>query len=219
MHEGLFFFYPLFLTLLALMFNTRPYRLTEMGWILLPSAAVLVAITVFQPPVTETVLLGITQAISPTDFAKWNGGAIETMRYTMRQGIANVGFLVTGWAIVSLVLGWLMSVGPIFLRMRQPAFAKARAQYLVAVLGSLACQLPLYVMATDWGRWIYVSASLLTIAYFAAACHSEDKSDPSKDKAIDAGAVTVVVALTCAVALLAHWTRIPHCCVSGFQFH
>eukprot|EP01037_Dinobryon_pediforme_P010424 gene10424-10492_t len=176
MHEGLFFFYPLMLALVALLFGRKPYSFLQMSLILLPSALLLLGIVIWQPPVTDNMLIAIAKAISPTDFVQWDSGAIETLRYTLRQGVANVGVLVDRWAIASLLIGWVMSLAPLYWVIRRTLAIQIERQFGVPILIGLLSQLPLYVMATDWGRWIYINASLLTIAYFALPLKNQAKN-------------------------------------------
>ena len=218
MHEGLFFFYPLVLTLVALLFGSKPYGFIRTSLILLPSALLMLAIAVFQPQVTEDTLIAIAKTISKADFARWDSGAIESLRYTLSQGMANVWVLVDAWAIASLFLGWAMSLAPLYLATRQAVYVRIRREFGVSILLSLLCQLPLYVMATDWGRWIYINASLLVIAYFAAPL-KQDIPDNSLAASYNLRSICLLLGSIASVALIAKFTRIPHCCVLGFQFH
>ena len=221
MHEGLFFFYPLMLALIALLFGRKPYSFLQMSLILLPSALLLLAIAIWQPAVTDNMLIAIAKTISPINFARWDSGAIQTLRYTLRQGVANVWVLVDRWAIASLLLGWVLSLAPLYWATRQVVFIEIKRQFRKSILFGLACQLPLYLMATDWGRWIYINASLLTIAYFALLLKNQvyNKKDGSFNELYSLRSICLLITSIASVALIATLTRIPHCCVVGFQFH
>ena len=225
MHEGLFFFYPLMLALVALLFGRKPYSFLQMSLILLPSALLLLGIVIWQPPVTDNMLIAIAKAISPTDFVQWDSGAIETLRYTLRQGVANVGVLVDRWAIASLLIGWVMSLAPLYWVIRRTLAIQIERQFGVPILIGLLSQLPLYVMATDWGRWIYINASLLTIAYFALPLKNQAKNQmvgqvhEHEHELFSLRSIFLLLVSIVSVAVIARLTRIPHCCVVGFQLH
>ena len=118
-----------------------------------------------------------------------------------------------------------MSLAPLYWVIRRTLAIQIERQFGVPILIGLLSQLPLYVMATDWGRWIYINASLLTIAYFALPLKNQAKNQmvgqvhEHEHELFSLRSIFLLLVSIVSVALIARLTRIPHCCVVGFQLH
>lgn len=191
-HEGLVFFSPLFLV--ALWSVRKRVGVSEKSfWTTSAIAAALSCIPfalsfVFpgsqlqaQIICGELVQIGLGESIC--------GGAIASMGWSLQEAVTLAGDHATP---IFALLGAL-SLAPFLL-------SKPKGRYAIIISCASLSVVPLFVVGADWGRWIHISVSILTLIHFTR----NDADDPQNPPRI---APSIAMLVSAAYALSWH---LPH---------
>jgi hypothetical protein len=174
-HEGLFFFLPLFLICLAAARKDLDRSFKKLLWTLLPAACLFTFIA-FQRLPSDSIIKDLTQAISGTEADCWNADAIKALQDTrgaaLSQSSNAFGDFIRdqGWkGLLNSAAFLLLAIFPLLLH---ACWSRGAAGFLSKItpkllILALVFQLPLFIFAIDWGRWIYIDIMLLTWAWLA----------------------------------------------------
>ena len=217
LHEGLFFFFPLVLVLLPAMHGKPAYRLAQIAGILMPSAALMAWFDLLQPKVTAQTIHVIARQISATDALRWEDGSIASMGSSVTEGFNNAMWeFARDWGWLSLLIGLAWSMALIAYALWSGPLRAVLVSNARAIVLALCCQVPLYLVTTDSGRWLYTSATLLTVFYFGIQAYGAYRPVASP---MSRRALWRLVALVAALTLFAFYFRVPHCCGRGLVLH
>ena len=217
LHEGLFFFFPLVLVLLPAMHGRPAYRLAQIAGILLPSAALMAWFALLQPKATAQTIHVIAQRISATDTARWEDGSIASLASSVTEGFNNAMWeFARDWGGLSLLIGIAWSMVPIAYALWSGPLRAVLMSNARAVVLALCCQVPLYLVTTDSGRWLYTNATLLTVFYFGIQANGAYRPTASP---MSRRALWRLLALVAAIIMFAVYFRVPHCCGRGLVLH
>jgi len=216
LHEGLFFFMPLFAVLAYSRASSGRSLLGSVGGLLvLPAIAFGTAATFRSPQHTEAMC----RAMDPVHFASWcrtgimatiDGGVAANLAanlrvlrwYSVPSLVLALGLAGAPWALVLRVEGW-QGVG-----LDAP---RARRFVRALVLAALA-QAPLFVLTKDWGRWLAIDFTLLALWYLAVRCRHAGPPGAAASGRDLAWQIGVLIIYLLSLTL---W-RISHCCAVGF---
>src|SRR5262249_52868744 len=219
-HEGLYLYFPYLLSLLFFSSRIGPTRL-RLAWCLLPAVtgAVAFVFSVWFHGDRETALAlcrsypvvgAEAQLCGPTS-------AIFSLATSAREGHGEVMQKIDGeryLATYSLALALAVLPYAFYLASRVTNVRDRR--FFRAVLGTpLVAWLvssPLFFLAIDWGRFIYIHAMCMLIIVM---CHEiQMRQQPSVPAAPVAPVRLGFVA--CAVIYMTSW-KLPHCCGRGLE--
>lgn len=98
-------------------------------------------------------------------------GAIEWLAFDVERVLleGRVRLETSGFPVTALVSYGLALVPFGFALLRAPS----RLLGMTAILGSALLFAPLYVVALDWGRWVFLHIAALTLVFIALANHRE----------------------------------------------
>ena len=217
LHEGLFFFFPLVLVLLPAMHGRPAYRLAQIAAILLPSAALMAWFALLQPKATAQTIHLIAQQISATDTARWEDGSIASLASSVTEGFNNAMWeFARDWGGLSLIIGLAWSMAPIAYAFWSGPLRAVLVSHARSVVLALCCQVPLYLVTTDSGRWLYTNATLLTVFYLGIQANGACRPAASP---LSQRALWRLLGLVAALTVFAFHFRVPHCCGRGLVFH
>jgi hypothetical protein len=121
--------------------------------------------------------------------------------YSVPSFLLAVGVACAPWALLLRVEGW-QGVG---------MDAQEGRRFLRALAVAVLLQAPLFVLTKDWGRWLAIDFTLLTIWYIAVRCR----------QAMTHGAIVgrrdlmlqILILILYLISMIP-W-RISHCCLVG----
>jgi hypothetical protein len=168
LHDGLFFFFPVLLLQMMALDPERSWSMKSLGQILAP-ALLLMAYTAWLGPTNERQFFRIVERFhgNPASWASSSigylgYGVVGAARHAFHDYLANrLAFMPATFLLASLpVWAWLAvdakARGVISSLWQRPS---AKALALTALLGQAA----LFVMTTDWGRWISIDLFLAAL--------------------------------------------------------
>lgn len=207
LHEGLIFFVPMILAAIALSGERQRAILTYWPWLAVPPLAVFGGVVLWGMVRGDVDLMAICGAIDPAEAKRWCkwDGAIGYLETSPGQAVWDVvaKMSLKGWVSFILALP-LLAIHAWVLRGRYVMTPKVWG--IAAVLA--ASQIPLFVLAWDWGRWLAVDGMLLTLAYLGGR---EDLRWP-RGKAMRPA---LAVAALAAYVVLISTVNVRHCCTNG----
>ena len=185
-HEGFLFFFPLLVIpiVLSRLTSAKPsltWVLTSISSMAVPSAAAVVAILFFSSrPTFFQMCTPLTSRQVPEKVCE---GAIA---WSVNNGSPGLEFALeqTAFFVQNYNLYYfIVAVCLVFIfasfRSLQPLHPMSRQRFLgPALVGSLiATSLPLFVIAHDWGRYISISATLISFALLFSLSSQKSGSD------------------------------------------
>lgn len=207
LHEGLFFFYPLLGVFFWVCWGCPPRPWTLLGWPALILTLMMAMITIlnglYPPNVQALCDLLAVRHYSLARCAEPLMTAVSWLDVSVAQVWSLLDGRMTVDRLISVVAGLLLTVLPVVLLPWRRDVARA------AMLAT-ACTLPLFIVAIDWGRWLYVISTLLLYIYAAASVGQEQHSERIGPRV----GLWMVFVLACWVSA---W-QLLHCCVMGAEW-
>lgn len=160
-HEGLFFFLPLWLLIYLKEFSVQKLEHWVIG--LSPSLLLIICLILFSNKVDEGFLLKMVATIDPLNPQYWNTGAIPWLKFSSIDGVFGVVDAFSIWSVPSVLAGIGIFLLPIYISTKNLNYSFGFDK--LSLLLVLFCQLPVFLVATDWGRWFYIDATMLAITY------------------------------------------------------
>lgn len=207
LHEGLFFFYPLLGVFFWVYWGcpTRPWMfLGRPAFMLTLLMALITILNRLYPPNVETLCdLLAARHYRLARCAEPLMTAVSWLDVSVAQVWSLLDGRITVDRLMSVVAGLLLTVLPVVLLPWRRDVARA------AMLAT-ACTLPLFIVAIDWGRWLYVISTLLLYIYAAAWLGQGRQPDRIEPRV----SLLMAFALACWVST---W-QLLHCCVMGAEW-
>jgi hypothetical protein len=163
----------------------------------------------------------LTIAIDPVNFERWLGGAIDALRWTTRYTFNEVASKFGVWSLVSTCIAIILFIAPFFLSKTSRLIISNIQISKRALALAFIAQLPLFVLATDWGRWLYINASILSLTYFTFRVtrdlhiHTQPDSVIASSKSLNEKKSIGVTFFVLVIILITTTWKVDHCCVSG----
>lgn len=204
-HEGLFFFYPLFLLVLFRRANLRK-QIQLIALSMVPSFLLMLYLVVYPTQIDDSFILKMIQGIDPVDPLYWDVGAISALKLSSMDGVNSVIAAFSYGSVFSLLFAVFIFIIPILLSSQNLLYTFGINHYHLVC--ALIFQLPIFIIATDWGRWFYIDATILTIAYLT------DNYSVKNNNAKPFGFSSTIINITfiVLVVLNASTWRVVHCC-------
>ncbi|MES2720027.1 MAG: hypothetical protein V4624_03960 [Pseudomonadota bacterium] len=207
LHEGLFFFYPLLGVFFWIYWGCPPRPWALLGRPALMLTLLMAMITLlnrlYPPNVQALCDLLAVRHYSLAHCAEPLMTAVSWLDVSVAQVWSLLDGRMTIDRLISVVTGLLLTALPVALLPWRRDVAR------VAMLAT-ACTLPLFVVAIDWGRWLYVISTLLLYIYAAAWVGRGQQSDRIGPRV----SVLTAFVLVCWVSA---W-QLLHCCVMGAEW-
>lgn len=157
-HEANSFFLPFYIMAITIISKKKPRYLLPIFsiYLLISSVGIIYALTYSSIPdymsVCEPIInLGVKNNIC--------NGAIRWLEFDLHYAIETTKELVLSEKLYKFIISYIFSIF-IFVYLMKNYFS-IKFCFFASIISSLAF-LPLYIMATDWGRWINYYASALT---------------------------------------------------------
>jgi len=174
-HDGLAFFIPLFVLYLVLL-TPLVGRVGFQPFLLLVPAIVVFFLGYAYSSHTDTG--AICAAIERHEDGTWCvASSVGWLNATALDGVRSVAARYSLSAGALTLLAGLVGLLPVWVALRRHSRTKGAAER--ALPNSrlyhglcLAAVVPLFIVASDWSRWFYVTTSLLTLIHFAALRHT-----------------------------------------------
>lgn len=215
-HDALFWFYPLFLLLLSNIFPNSALTFRNCFLILIPSVISTFIVVRHGTKMNLETLDLMTKAIDPVNFHLWSN-SITYVTWDFNEQVNSLLRSLKFSSIINLCFTLLLTYLPIHIITKldnHMLFKKNK--FLYALLACLAFQAPL-ILAKDWGRWIYVDSTLLTLAYFLTLNNKDINLNYSTYSEVNNLSLIQII-LTFFILLLFMFTwRLHHCCATGFE--
>jgi len=209
-HEQLIFFYPLLLYGFSTVYEKSMINLKNAFFILVPPVLIWLLIYFFG---TKISLLGfnkMTTSINP-DNVNLVRSQLDHLKFGFSEQIDQLIEKFSIFSIPNLVATAFLIYLPIKLSKnidKSLIFFNSKI-----FLFCLLCQLPLF-FAIDWGRWLYVDSSVVSIIYFMSLnAKGRSNSRISKNKV---SPKHFFYFLTLAFLFIFSW-KIHHCCASALE--
>jgi len=215
-HDSLFWFYPVFLLGLSIIYPNLKLTIKSCFYTLLPSGILTIFIFLFGTHASPQMLDAISNAIDPINYKLWNG-AISYVTWGIHDQYNDLMSKFNMMSIPLLALGISLAYLPIYLATRIDGvkFFVSNRSLSLLLLVSLLIQTPL-VVAMDWGRWVYLDSTILSLAYLTSL-DDRVKLEPSSDSTKKIPIVLLLIGLLLTTIFIFSW-RIHHCCATAFEF-
>jgi hypothetical protein len=216
-HEGLIFFYPLILTALPIIFSLSPYHPKEMIRILLPSAVLMMIFVVSGSTGTATIIM-LTKAIDPINYQLWMRGGTLALGMSALDGLRAVWDWFSLIGILSTAIALILFMIPFYLSNNAKLAGAILAAHKSRLTMAFLVQVPLFMVALDWGRWLYINASILTLVYLSVRARQDHRFEILREATADnlstRNTINLLSLILVLIVATTSW-RLEHCCVSG----
>ena len=203
-HEGLVFFSPLALVALGAVFLEKKWKRLALQWTVVATGVLGVAVAavsiVFSGSATtaDQICDALVSRGLPADIC---AGAIDFIGWTSNQAFE-----------VGMERPNLIYVPVVFLAVLPFTLVRIGPKYMMTVVLAISATVPLFIIGSDWGRWIHVLVSMVTLIAFRfgnsiRSIHRLSLAEQKLKHQLVFGVVAVVYALA--------W-RLPH--FSGFSW-
>jgi hypothetical protein len=154
----------------------------------------------------------MTKAIDPDKFKLWSN-SITYVTWSFNDQLHNLLKHLKPSSIINLGFTLFLVYLPIHIitQIDNHLLFKDK-KFLYWVIVCLLFQAPL-IMAIDWGRWIYVDSTILSLTYFLTL----DKKLKLKNSfSAKINLMQIIMALIFLLLFIFTW-RVHHCCATGFE--
>lgn len=211
-HDALFWFYPLTLLSLSKIFPNKNLSFKNCLLILTPSAISTFIIIKYGTKIDLETLDLMTKAIDPDKFKLWSN-SITYVTWSFNDQLHNLLKHLKPSSIINLGFTLFLVYLPIHIitQIDNHLLFKDK-KFLYWVIVCLLFQAPL-IMAIDWGRWIYVDSTILSLTYFLTL----DKKLKLKNSfSAKINLMQIIMTLIFLLLFIFTW-RVHHCCATGFE--
>jgi|688.fasta_scaffold81210_1 hypothetical protein len=214
-HDALFWFYPLVLLCLQTILPNGNLSIKTCFFILLPSILSTALILNFGTKMSPESLDLMTKAIDPENYKLW-AWPISYVTWDFNTQATNFLKNFDNYSVINLLFTLFLAFIPfgIAAKIDNHSIYK-NDKFLYTLCACLLFQAPL-ILAKDWGRWIYVDATILSLTYLITLnkvkkFHFKYSAKQVVESYKKTGAVILVL-----LVFLFSW-RMKHCCASTFE--
>lgn len=166
-HEGLFFFYPMAILAAPYMLDQDKLSIKVIFYILLPSMLYVVFLHYFTFTVDQKFLESMMKAADENYYEKWFGGAVSALQLNAKNGAELVAYHFNLWSIPSTIFAIGLIATSLKLLIFTKNFSVPSIEDLRLFILAALFQLPLWIISIDWGRWIYINASIIALIFIS----------------------------------------------------
>lgn len=214
-HDALFWFYPLVLLCLQIIFPNVNLNTKTCFLILLPSIFSTVFIINFGTKMSPESLDLMTKAIDPENYKLW-AWPISYVTWDFTTQVTNFLKNVDNYSVINLLFTLILAYIPFNIAERidgQNIYINNKFPF--KLLACLLFQSPL-ILAKDWGRWIYVDSTIMSLTYFIALNKFNKSQIQYSAKQVSISIKKNFLAILILLFFLFSW-RMKHCCASSFE--
>ncbi len=214
-HDALFWFYPLVLLCLQTILPNGNLSIKSCFLILLPSILSTALIIKFGTKMSAESLDLMTKAIDPENYKLW-GWPISYVTWDFNTQVTNFFKNFDNYSIINLLFTLLLTYIPFGMAAKIDNHGIYKNKKFLYALGAcLLFQAPL-IFAKDWGRWIYVDATILSLTYLISLNKVKDSHFKYSVKHVVVSNKKTWVTILILLVFLFSW-RMKHCCASTFE--
>ena len=212
LHEGIVFFLPLAYIVVHRIYDVA-VNANKAIITLAPSLFYVILLLLLPHTSDEAMIRAIAQAIDPVNYTQWINGAILELTHSFRHGVDWVKGGITSWTFFSIAIAVVLFAFPFLTLDKSEYFFRLLPQDKWMLIAAFMLQLPIFLIAVDWGRWLYIDASLLSMYYLS----THTTSAPNivmilKDNAIKFSQLAILI--LCLTLHITSW-QLKSCCTIG----
>jgi hypothetical protein len=214
-HDALFWFYPLILLCLSKIFPHENLSFKNCLFILAPSVISTFIIIRYGTKMNFETLNVMTKAIDPEKFKLWSD-SITYVTWDFNDQLHNLLKHLKVSSVINLSFTLFLTYLPIHIitKIDNHILFKNK-NFLYWMIACLLFQAPL-IMAIDWGRWIYVDSTILSLTYFISLNKKMNLNKNFQAKIAKINSTKVTLTLLILLLFIFTW-RVHHCCATGFE--
>jgi hypothetical protein len=157
----------------------------------------------------------MTKAIDPEKFKLWSD-SITYVTWDFNDQLHNLLKHLKVSSVINLSFTLFLTYLPIHIitKIDNHILFKNK-NFLYWMIACLLFQAPL-IMAIDWGRWIYVDSTILSLTYFISLNKKMNLNKNFQAKIAKINSTKVTLTLLILLLFIFTW-RVHHCCATGFE--